>query len=100
MAPSDPRTRLVWLAIATLVILGPALILVATLQLLVVFGDLGEVTLVEFLELYLLDLFLFVGLSYGIYRLVVWVVEHRLPAAGETGDGHDATDSDDAGNHR
>lgn len=98
MAPSDPRARLVWFAIGTLVILGPALILVITLQFLVVFGDLGEVTTIEFLELYLIDLFVFVGLSYGIYRLVVWLVEHRIPAAGETGDVRDTTDTDASGN--
>jgi hypothetical protein len=100
MAPSDSRERFVWFAIGTLVILGPALILVITLQALLVFGDLGEITAVEFLELYLIDLFVFVGFAYGIYRLIVWLVENRLPPSRETGDGRDATDSEASGGNR
>jgi hypothetical protein len=83
MISPDSRDRLVLLVVGVLVLLGPVLILVLTLGTLILFGDLavGEITPVEFLELYILDLLLFVVLAYGIYRLTLWMVEHRLPVA-------------------
>lgn len=83
MLPPDSREHLVLLGIGLFLLLGPVLILVLTLGALVLFGDLalGRITPVEFLELYILDLILFVVFAYGVYRLTLWMVEHRVPAA-------------------
>jgi len=99
MASSDSRDRLGRLAIGLLVLLGPVLILVITLEVLILFGDLTlrEISLVEFLELYIIDLGLFVGLAYGIYRLTLWLVERRLPESVDSLEGRDieaATDEE------
>lgn len=84
--PSGSRERFIVFAIGFLVLLGPMLILVLTLAALVLLGDLalGRISLFDFLELYIIDLTLFVGLAYGIYRLTFWVVETRLPESLET----------------
>jgi hypothetical protein len=97
MASPDSRERLGRLAIGLLVLLGPVLILVITLELLILFGDLtlSDISLVEFLELYIIDLLLFIGLAYGIYRLTWWLVEGRRPASRDTLDARDTTDSTD-----
>ncbi len=81
MIRPESRDRIVLLAIALLVLLGPVLILVLTLGALVYFGDLvlGRVTLVEFLELYIIELLLFTGFAYVIYRLTLWLVVHQTP---------------------
>ena len=83
MFSPDSRDRLVLLVAGLLVLLGPAVVLVFTLGALALFGELalGRLTTVEFLELYLLDLALFLGFGYGIYRLTLWLVEHRVPAS-------------------
>jgi hypothetical protein len=77
MAPPISRDYLVLFAVGCLVLLGPARILGGT------FGDLalGRISLVHFLERYVLDLFLFVVLAYGVYRLTLWLVRHRVPGA-------------------
>lgn len=95
MISSESRDRLVLLAIALLVLLGPVLILVLTLGALVFFGDLvlGQVTLVEFLELYLLELLLFIGFAYGIYRLNLWLVVHQTPVLSDVPEFRDRGDS-------
>lgn len=82
MSPGS-RDRLVLLATGLLVLLGPVLILVLTLGALVFFGDLalGQVTPVELLELYVIELVLFIGFAYGIYRLTLYLVVHRAPAS-------------------
>jgi hypothetical protein len=82
MIPPESRDRLGLLAIGLLVLLGPVLILVLTLAALVFFGDLvlGRLTPVEFLELYIIELLLFTGFGYGIYRLTLWLVVHKAPA--------------------
>jgi hypothetical protein len=71
------------LVLLVLVLLAPALIVGPTLVLLVIMGDLvsGRVTLVEFLELYLLDLVLFVLFAYGLYRQMLWLVDRPHPAS-------------------
>jgi hypothetical protein len=92
---SDSRKRLVLLATGLLVILGPVLILVFTLGALTFFGDLvlGRVTFVELLELYIIELVVFLGLAYSVYRLTLWAVQEPLPAAIDALD--DETDEDD-----
>lgn len=91
---SDSRKRLVLLAIGLLVILGPVLILVFTLGALTFFGDfvVGQVTFVELLELYLIELVVFLGLAYSVYRLTLWAVQEPLPSAIDALD--DETDED------
>lgn len=76
MRSSETRERLALMAIGVLVLLGPVLMLFVTLEVLILFGDLelSQLTLVEVLELYAIDLVLFVGLAYGIYRLTLWLV--------------------------
>jgi hypothetical protein len=91
MASPKARNNLVLLAIGLLVLLGPVAILAATLAALTLLGDvaLGEITPVAFLELYVIDLVLFVGFGYGIYRLTLWLVSDRLPAQFDRGDPSD-----------
>lgn len=86
MKPTDSRERLVLFAIGLLILLGPVLILAVTLEILILFGDLelSQITLVEFIELYIIDLVLFSGLAYGIYRLILWLIEHQLPKSIDT----------------
>jgi len=58
---------------------------------LVLTGDLllGRLTLLEFLELYIIDLVLFAVAGYGVYRLTLWTVENRLPESLDTPESHD-----------
>jgi len=95
MSPLDSRDRVVVLAIALLVILAPALVLALTVGFLVLSGDLvlGRITLLEFLELYTIDLVLIAGVGYAIYRLTLWLVENRLPESLDVLE-EDATDGD------
>jgi hypothetical protein len=92
---ADSRKRIVLLAIGLLVLLAPVLILVFTLGTLAFFGDLvlGRVTFVELFELYLIELVVFLGLAYSVYRLTLWAVQESLPttldALEEDGDGTD-----------
>jgi hypothetical protein len=81
MLPAASRDRLVLLAIGFIVLIGPALILVAALGVLILLGDLqlDQITLLVFLELYLIELILFVGFAYGLYRLMLWLVLHQAP---------------------
>ena len=81
MSPVDSRDRIVVLVIALLVVLAPALLLALTVGVLVLSGDLvlGRITLLEFLELYIIDLVLIAGVGYAVYRLTLWLVKNRLP---------------------
>ena len=97
MDRSSSCHRTVLLAIGLLVLFTPVLLLVITLWFLSLTGDLllGKITLLELLELYVLDLLLVAGIAFAIYRLMVRLVEHQLPAsldALET-DGADETDT-------
>jgi hypothetical protein len=98
MDRSDSRERLGLIAIGLLVLLGPVLILVLTIEVLILFGDLtlSEISLIEFLELYIIDLIVFVGLAYGIYRLTLWLVENRLAVSLNTHEARDAEEFDDS----
>jgi len=93
MAPSRPRDRLALLATGLFVLVGPVLVLASTLGVLVLFGDLalGRVTPIEFLELYVLEVLLFAGFGYGVYRLTLWMVQRQVPRV------LDAIERDDAG---
>lgn len=96
MGSSDSRDRLVLLGIGLLVLLGPVVIIVLTLGALVLFGALavGDVTFVELVELYLLELVLFVGFSYGVYRLSLWLIRNQLPGPSDSPDTRESTDPD------
>jgi hypothetical protein len=88
MPVSPSQKRLALLVIGLVILFAPALFVVATLEFLILSGDLAlsDISLVEFLELYLIDLVLFVALGYGVYRVTFWLIETRLPDALETVD--------------
>jgi len=100
MAPLGSRDRVVVLAIGLLVILAPALLLALTVGFLVLTGDLllGRLTLLEFLELYIIDLVLFAVAGYGIYRLTLWTVGNRLPESLDTLDRLERRDANGGSN--
>jgi len=74
------RNWLVLIAIGLLFIFTPALILIATLEVLFIFGevDLSNISPLEFFELYLVDLLLLILFAYGIYRMTMYAVESGL----------------------
>jgi len=78
---SSSYHRTVLLAIGLLVLFTPVLLLVITLWFLSLTGDLllGNITLLELLELYVIDLLLVAGIAFTIYRLMVRLVEDQLP---------------------
>lgn len=102
MPPLDSRDRVIVLAIGLLVILAPALLLALTVGFLVLSGDLvlGRLTPLEFIELYIIDLLLFAGAGYGVYRLTLWTVENRLPASLDALEGRDAEELSNDGSDR
>lgn len=77
----DVPDRTLVLIIGLLVLLAPATLLVLTLAFFSFTGDVlvQELTLLEIVELYLLDLVVLVGFSYGLYRVVKLLVVHQLP---------------------
>lgn len=94
MPRGDLYNRTVVLAIGLLVVLAPMVIIFFTLSFLSLTGDLvvGRLTLLEFLELYVLDLVLFGAFAYGLYRLTLRLIGTELPAsldALELGDGEE-----------
>lgn len=98
MPSSDARHRLVLVATALLVILGPVLIIFATLSMLSLFGDLvfSRVSFVEFLELYIVDLILFGGFAFLLYQLMLYLMEDQLPTALTELDAEEADDAPDS----
>jgi hypothetical protein len=81
MPSNNPQNRIAVLTLGLLVLLAPVVLLVLTLGFLVITGDLvlGRVTPLEFLELYIIDLVVLAVVGYGVYRLTIWLVAHRLP---------------------
>lgn len=79
----DVPDRTLVAIIGLLVLLAPATLLVLTLAFLSFTGDafVRELTLLEIAELYLLELVVLAGFSYGLYRLVRILVVHQLPAS-------------------
>lgn len=94
MPSNSSQNRIVLLVLGLLVLLAPIVLLVLTLGFLVITGDLilGRVTPLQFLELYIIDLLVLVAVGYGVYRLTIWLVAHRLPASL---DELEASDEDD-----
>ncbi|WP_436909872.1 hypothetical protein [Halosimplex marinum] len=99
MLDRDIPDHIVLILMGILVILAPAVILGLTLEFLVLTGDLvlGRVTLVELLELYLIDLVAVSVVAYLVYRLGQRLVHHGSavtdPARDEDADGDDGEDS-------
>lgn len=83
MPSSDFSNKIVALAIGLLLLLAPALILFFTISFLSFTGDLvvGRVTMIEFIELYLIDFVLFAVFAYGLYRLTKTLVSRKLPSS-------------------
>ncbi|WP_424003831.1 hypothetical protein ACOZ4I_05520 [Haloarcula salina] len=103
MSSAESQRRIVILVIGLVILFAPALFVVATLEFLILTGDLAlsQISLVDFLELYLIDLVLFVVIGYGVYRLTFWLIENPLPdaldtLADETDPGDEGTTDTDA----
>ena len=97
MPVSPSQKRIALLVIGLVVLFAPALFVLATLEFLILSGDLAlsEISLIKFLELYLIDLLLFVVLGYGVYRLTFWLIQSQLPDALDTIDETDAAGATD-----
>lgn len=101
MTVPNSRNRLANIALGLLVLFAPVLILAVTLGTLVIFADLalGEITLIEFFELYVIDLLLFAVLGYGVYRLTLWMVTERFPDPDKPLESDDEEAADDPDGH-
>ena len=97
MSVSPSQKRVALLVIGLVVLFAPALFVLATLEFLILSGNLAlnEISLLEFVELYLIDLVLFVLLGYGVYRLTFWLIQDQLPDALDTVDGTGAAGATD-----
>ncbi|EMA29973.1 hypothetical protein [Haloarcula japonica] len=86
MPVSPSQKRIALLVIGLVILFAPALFVLATLEFLILSGNLAlsEISLLEFVELYLIDLVLFVLLGYGVYRLTFWLIKDQLPDALDT----------------
>ncbi|NLV08709.1 hypothetical protein ACAH01_02510 [Halomicrobium sp. HM KBTZ05] len=76
MGSDGGRSNLKTIALGLAVLFVPALIIVATLEFLILTGDLvlNELTPLQLVELYLIDLVLFAGGAYLLYRLLLYSI--------------------------
>jgi membrane protein implicated in regulation of membrane protease activity len=77
---ADPSDRL-WLLVAgLLLVLTPAFTLVVVYAVLITTQSvtLGQVSLVQAIELYLVELAFFAGFGYLLYRLTLYAVDRRI----------------------
>ncbi|MBO4247426.1 hypothetical protein IL252_06275 [Halomicrobium sp. IBSBa] len=83
MASDGGRSNLKTIALGLAVLFVPALIIVATLEFLILTGDLvlNELTPLQLVELYLIDLVLFAGGAYLLYRLLLYSIGGPLGGA-------------------
>jgi len=81
MMQGDRRRKLAMLLIGLFFLFAPLLILVATLEALILFGevDFADLSLVELVELYVLDLVLLGLFAFVVYRLARHFLETELP---------------------
>jgi TRAP-type mannitol/chloroaromatic compound transport system permease small subunit len=88
------RRRIKLVVVGVLLLLVPALILVATLGFLLVAEGLviGELSLLELLELYVIELLLIAAIAYALYRLLGRSIR-RVVLGAERGEDDD-TDAD------
>jgi hypothetical protein len=73
------------IALGLAVLFVPALIIVATLEFLFLTGNLvlDELTPLELVELYLIDLVLFAGGAYLLYRLLLYAIGDPVDQSGD-----------------
>jgi hypothetical protein len=90
----DSLHRFTIIAIGLLIIFTPVAILAITVGFFFLTEDLrvGDVTLLEFLEVYILDLAVFALAAYVIYRLALKLIDEQLP---ESLDQLDTSSTDD-----
>lgn len=80
MRPENDRRRVIYLLIGLLFLLAPALVVLATLEALILLGDIefADLTFVELVELYLLDLLVLGLLAVIAYRLMGYAIGHPV----------------------
>jgi len=73
MDSDDRREQLRKFALGLAVLFVPALIILTTLEFLILTGDLvfSDLSVIELLELYLIELVVFAGGAYLLYRLLL-----------------------------
>lgn len=83
MLLEDVPDRVVVIAIGLLVLVAPVVLLAMTVGLLAYTGDLvlEGVTMLVFIELYLIEIVVFAVFTYLLYRLTKVLVVHQLPAS-------------------
>lgn len=93
MLPEDRRQKLSLLFILLFFLFAPLLILIATLEALILFGDVefADLSVLELLELYLLDVVLLGLFALLVYRLMDYFLKKELPELLDTLD----TEADD-----
>jgi hypothetical protein len=76
------------IALGLAILFVPALIIVATLEFLILTGDLvlRELSLLQLVELYLIDLVLFAGGAYLLYRLLLYSIGDPLDGFDDEGE--------------
>lgn len=91
--------RVVLLLVGVSVIFLPVILLGLTLGFLVFVGDLvpARLSLLELLELYVLELLVLGGFAYGLYRLVQILVVHKLPESLDALEEDESSESVDRG---
>lgn len=95
----DPGRRdwLTLVLIGLAILLMPAVFLLLTLEALILFGDieLADLTLVQLVELYLLDLAVLLAFAYAVYRVTLYAVEEQLPKTLDRIDAEERRDDDE-----
>lgn len=88
MASDEFRRKFVTMAILLLVIFATLVIIGTALMFLVLTGDLvrSEVSPIEFLELYAIELILVAAFTFGLFRLTQYMVHEHLPPSEAEGD--------------
>lgn len=81
MSRSNLRDRFSLILVGLLVVLMPALVLIITLEVLFLFGeiDLTNLTLLELAELYLVEVVLLALFAVAVYRLTLRTTTGQLP---------------------
>ncbi|WP_339106056.1 hypothetical protein [Haloterrigena salinisoli] len=85
------------LLISVVLLFAPVIILVLTIGFLMLAGGLvlGELSVIELLELYILELILFTVGSYLLFRFREYLVKERLPKTVDKSDERRSDDSPD-----
>lgn len=77
------KNRTILLLVGLLVVLAPVVILAITFSFLTFAAGLeqGEISTIEIVELYAIELVLLTAFAYLVYRLTLYIVEEHLPGA-------------------